>query len=167
MTNQVKIKWGLGILMVGISVFTVNYLMKQIRLLVNTVFEFSGITVNRISTKEINLTLWWKVVNKSDIAFTISNQVFDVYLDGVFIKKVGNAIPTEIRAKATARIPTYIVFTPKELLKLGVSNFGSLISKETRDKLKLKVVGNITVQTSVFRVKDFPITYEDKLGNMF
>ena len=117
--KSTKIKWGLAVVMVGLSVFVVNYLAKQVRMLVNTTFDMSGTAINKISLKEINITLWWKVENKSDIGFTISNQVYDVYLDGKLAKRVGNAPEIKIYPHSVARIPTHVVLTWKELFKIG------------------------------------------------
>ena len=166
MEKVTKIKIGLGLVMVGLAGFTVNYLMKQVKLLVNTVFELSGAHIDKISLKEISMTIWWRVVNPSDIGFTVSNQTFDIFLNGKFIKKVGNAIPVKINARSDVRIPTYIVFTPKELLTIGIQNFASLANKEGREKLRLKVTGNLTIKTSIFKLKEFPVNFEDSIGNI-
>jgi LEA14-like dessication related protein len=167
MDNQQKIKLGVGVLIIGVLGFTINYLMKQIRLLVNTEFEMVGTSVNKVSLQQISITLWWKVVNKSDISATISDQVYDIYLNGKFVKKVGYAVPVEIKAKADTRIPTYIVFEPKELLNIGFENMGKFLTPEGRKELNLQVRGTFTVKTSVFEVKKFPFEFEDDIESIY
>jgi LEA14-like dessication related protein len=166
MTKGVAIKWGLGAVMVGLLGFTVHYVMKQIQLLVNTEFTSVGTQINKINFSEINITLWWKVVNKSDIGLTLTNQIYDVYLNGKFVKKVGSSIPVTISPHADTRIPTYVVFTPKELLKVGFLNFANLLTKEGRSKTVMEVKGSIDMKTSVFSVKNFPFEYADDMESM-
>jgi len=166
MEKATKIKWGLAVVMVGLSAFVVNYLAKQVKLLVNTTFAMSGVAINNISFKEISLTLWWKVENKSDIGFVISNQVYDIYLNGNFAKKVGNAPEIKVMPHSVARIPTNIVLTPKELFNIAKINIGAFLDKKKRSKITLEVIGNLTLKTSVFSIKDFPVEYKDTFGNM-
>lgn len=167
MAKDTAIKWGIGLAMIGILGYTVNYLMTQIRLLINTDFEFVGTAINKLSFKQISITLWWKVVNKSDIAITVSNQNYDIFINGRFLKKVGYASPVEIKPHAETRIPTYIVFAPKDLGKIGLENVGNFFTSEGRKKLKLTVRGTMTVKTSVFELKEFPFEYEDTIENIY
>lgn len=161
-----KIKIGLGLFMIGVTAFTVNFLLKQVRLLANTRFDMVGTSVNKISLDEINITLWWKVTNLSDFTFTIKNQAYDVFLDGEFIKKVGSAQPVEVLAKGTTRLPTYVVFTPKEVLSIGLANLQGISTTEGRKKLKLKVKGSFTIGTSLFNVKKIPFEFQDSIENI-
>lgn len=167
MTKDTKIKHGLGVVVIGLLAFTTHYLMKQIRLLVNTDFDMSGTQINKLSFKEISITLWWKVVNKSDISITVSDQVYDIYLNGKFVKKVGNAMEVEIKPHSTTRIPTYVVFNPKELLNIGFDNMGKFLTKQGRESLMLQVQGSMTVKTSVFTVKKFPFEFKDDVESIY
>ena len=160
------LKWGLGFILIGLSAYTVNYVMKQIRLLAKTKFDVVGTALNKISSKEISITLWWKVVNSSDISFVVKNQVYDIYLNDRFVKKVGYADPVEVLANGTSRIPTYISVSPKELLNIGLMNIGDLATKEGREKTKLKVVGSFVLETSIKISKKIPFEYSDTLGNI-
>jgi LEA14-like dessication related protein len=158
---------GIGAVMIGVFGYTLNYLLKQVRKLVNTEFEFSGTRINSISFEKISITLWWKVVNKSDISFTVSNQDFDIYLNDKFIKKVGYTSPVEVKANSTTYIPTYIVFEPKELKNIGLANAILFTNKENWKDLNLLCKGNFTVKTSIFEVKKFPFEFEDTIWNIY
>ncbi len=161
-----KIKLGLGVLMVGVTAYVLNYLMKQLRLLTNTRFEMVGTNVTKVSMTEVVITLWWKVVNLSDISFVVQNQQYDIYLNDKFIKKVGYAEPIEVLAKGTSRIPTLISFTPKEAIQVGLDNLGGFVTEEGRKKLKLKVVGDFTIKTKIFTAKKIPYEFTDSIENI-
>jgi LEA14-like dessication related protein len=166
MENSTKVKIGLGVFMIGVLGFTAHYLLKQTRALVNTDFELTKTQINKLSLKEVSITLWWRVVNKSDIGIVVSNQVYDIFLNGRFLKKVGSGIPVEVAPLAETMIPTYIVFSPREALLVGVNNFASLLSADGRRNLNLKVTGTMDVKTSVFSVKKFPFEYSDSIQNI-
>ena len=157
---------GIGAVMIGVFGYTLNYLLKQVRLLVNTVFEFSGVKVNSISLQQISITLWWKVVNKSDISFTVSNQDYDIYLNDTFVQKVGYTAPVEVKSKSTTFLPTYIVFEPKDLKNIGIANAILFTNKENWKDLNLLCKGTFTIKTSIAEVKKFPFEFEDNIHNI-
>lgn len=161
-----KIKLGLGIFLVGATAYVLNYILKQVRLLANTKFDMVGTSVNKVSLKEVSITLWWKVTNFSDLSFVVKEQVYDIYLNDKFVKKVGYAEPIEVLAKGVSRIPTYISFTPKEAIQIGLQNLGGFTVKEGRQKLKLKVVGDFTIQTKIYTAKKIPFEFQDSIENI-
>ena len=89
MIGNSTVKWGLGAIMVGVFGVALTYIMQQVKKLVNTELSLIGTQVKKISLNEINIILWWRVLNDSDFSFQVSNQVYDVYLNETFIKKVG------------------------------------------------------------------------------
>lgn len=157
---------GIGAVMIGVFGYTFHYLMKQARKLVNTEFEFSKITLNSLSLEKVSITLWWKVVNKSDISVDVSNQDYDIFLNGRFIKKVGYTSPVKLKAKQTTYLPTYVVLTPKDVANIGIENALLLTNDEGQKKTTLLVKGKFTVKTSIFEVKKFPFEFEDTIYNM-
>jgi LEA14-like dessication related protein len=157
---------GIGAVMIGVFGYTLNYLLKQVRKLVNTEFTFSKAKINDISFQKISITLFWKVVNKSDISFTVSNQDFDIYLNDIFVKKVGYTAPVEVKANTTSFIPTYIVFEPIELTKIGIGNALLFTNKENWKDLNLLCKGTFTIKTSIAEVKKFPFQFEDNIHNI-
>lgn len=159
-------KVGIGAVMIGVLSYTISYLFKQVRLLVKTDFVFSGTQLNSVSLEKVSITLWWEVVNKSDISFTISNQEYDIFVNGRFIKKVGYSSPVEIKPKEKTKIPVYVVLTLQDLKNIGLQNIVSLLTEEGRKNLNLKVQGKFTIKTSIFEVKKFPFEYEENLDTL-
>lgn len=166
MNSSVKTKLGLGVLLVGLTALTLNYVMKQVRLLVNTKFDFDGVTLSKLSIYNISITLWWKVRNYSDFTFTIENQVYDIFINDEFIKKVGMSDSIDILSKGDSRIPTYVSIDTSELLDVGLKNIQDLIVKENRKNIKLKVVGYFTIKASIFSFKKIPFEFEKTLDSI-
>lgn len=164
--NISKVKIGLGIFMIGLTAFTLNYLLKQVRLLANIRFDVVGTTISKLSLNRVEIILWWKVTNVSDFSFTIKEQTYDVFLNDKFIKKVGSADPIEVLSEGVTRIPTYVVFTPEQAIQIGVDNLGGFMSEEGRKKLRLRVTGFFTIQTSLFAIRKVPFEYSDTIHNI-
>jgi LEA14-like dessication related protein len=108
----------------------------------------------------------WKVTNPSDFNFTIKNQVYDVFLNDKFVRKVGSSAETEVFGRGTSILHTNIYITTKEVLKLGVDNLSSFITEEGRKKTKLKVSGTFDVATPIFTLRKLPFYFEDTIHNI-
>lgn len=163
MQRRSKIQIGIGIVLITVVTFTTNYIMKQIKLLMDTSIDLTKTQINKISFKRIELTLWWEVGNKSDIGANISGQIYDIYLNDKFIKRVGNADSIDIKPKSKAFLPVYVSITYEDFKRIGLDNVTSLLTPEGRRKLNLKVKGRLDIKTSVFQVKRFPFEYNENI----
>jgi hypothetical protein len=47
------------------------------------------------------LTIFWVIKNPSDFRFIVKNQVYDVFINGKFIKKVGAVEDVEVLSNGT------------------------------------------------------------------
>lgn len=164
--TKAKIKIGLGVFVIGLTALTLNFILKNVRKLVHLKFEFKGTDVNTINLKELSLTMKWLVINPSDLNFIIKNQVYDVFLNDTFVRKVGSSAETDVYGNGTSIIPTNIYITTKEVLKLGVDNIAGFLTDEGRKKTKLKVVGTFDVKTPLFTLKKLPFEFQDSIYNI-
>ena len=163
MISNSNIKWGLGAIMIGVFGLTVTYVMQQVGKLVNTEWSLIGTQVKKISTSEIDIILWWRVLNGSDFSFEVSNQVFDVFLNGKFIKKVGFSPKVKIPTNSDSRIPTYISISPKEILSTGVNFLDLLVNEQGREKLFLEVKGAMDLTVDGLPIKKIPFAFKDSI----
>jgi len=164
--TKATIKIGLGAFIIGLTAVTLNYLFKNVRKLIYLKFDYKDTEVNKINLKEISLTMNWKCTNESDFNFTIKNQVYDVFLNGTFIRKVGSSAETEVYGRGTSIIPTNIYITTQEVLKLGADNVAGFLTEEGRRKTRLKVVGTFDVKTPLFTLRKLPFYFEDTIHNI-
>ena len=164
--TKAKIKIGLGVFVIGLTAITLNFILKNIKKLVGLKFEYKDTDVNKINFKEISLTMNWKCVNPSDFNFTLKNQVYDVYLNDTFVRKVGLTAETEVYGRGTSIIPTNIYITTQEVLKLGAENLTGFLTETGRKKTKLKVTGTFDVKTPLFTLRKLPFYFEDTIQNI-
>jgi hypothetical protein len=96
----------------------------------------------------------------------LKNQVYDVFLNDVFIRKVGSSEETEVYGNGTSIVPTNVYMTTKEVLKLGGENLAGFLTEEGRKKTKIKVIGTFDVGTPIFSLKKLPFFFEDTIANI-
>jgi len=161
-----KIKIGVGVVLIGLTAITVNYILKNLRKLTNLTFDIRTVKLNTLNLKEISFTILWVIKNPSDFRFIVKNQVYDVFVNGKFVKKVGAVEETEVLSNGTSLLPTNVFLTTKELLNLGIENLEDLVTESGRKKLKIKVTGTFDVKTPVFTLKKLPFEFEDTLHNI-
>jgi len=161
-----QIKIGVGAIIIGLTVVTLNYVFKNVRKLIGLTFDYKNTDVNKVNLKEISLTMNFKCVNPSDFNFTLKNQVYDVFLNNEFIRKVGSSEETEVYGRGTSIIPTNIYITTQEVLKIGSENLAGFLTEAGRKKMRLKVVGTFDVKTPIFTIRRLPFYFEDSVQNI-
>jgi len=161
-----KIKIGVGAVVIGLTAITLNYVLKNVRKLANLGFDIKTVKLNTLNLKEISFTILWIIKNPSDFRFIVKNQVYDVFVNGKFVKKVGAVEEVEVLGNGTSLLPTNVFMTTKELLNLGVENLEDLVTESGRKKVKLKVVGKFDIKTPLFGLKKLPFEFEDSVHNI-
>ena len=161
-----KIKIGVGAVVIGLTAITLNYVLKNVRKLANLGFDIKTVKLNTLNLKEISFTILWIIKNPSDFRFIVKNQVYDVFVNGNFVKKVGAVEEVEVLGNGTSLLPTNVFMTTKELLNLGVENLEDLVTESGRKKVKLKVVGKFDIKTPLFGLKKLPFEFEDSVHNI-
>lgn len=161
-----KIKIGVGAVVIGLTAITLNYVLKNVRKLANLGFDIKTVKLNTLNLKEISFTILWIIKNPSDFRFIVKNQVYDVFVNGKFVKKVGAVEEVEVLGNGTSLLPTNVFMTTKELLNLGVENLEDLVTESGRKKVKLKVVGTFDIKTPLFGLKKLPFEFEDSVHNI-
>jgi hypothetical protein len=161
-----KIKIGVGAVVIGLTAITLNYVLKNVRKLANLGFDIKTVKLNTLNLKEISFTIIWIIKNPSDFRFIVKNQVYDVFVNGRFIKKVGAVEEVEVLGNGTSLLPTNVFLTTKELLNLGIENLEDLVTESGRKKVKLKVVGTFDIKTPLFGLKKLPFEFEDSVHNI-
>ena len=148
---------------IGLVTITGAFAYLQYKRLMNYVIKVGKITINKISLNNIDFNLILNFYNKIDISFDIKNQMYDIYLNNVFIAKVQNQSTNKINAKSVSQIGLNIKFDPsKAVKKLGVGTL-DLLSKP--DKIMLKVDIKLKVKLYMFTI-NLPFVFESSLKDL-
>lgn len=156
--KKIIIASGLGLVSIALLA---AYL--QLEKLKNYVIKFKRIKINKVAYNLFNFDLFLNFENKSDFNFAITSQKYNVYINNVFVTKIENSLPIQIKAKAVNVIGLNVQFNPKDILnKLGV-NLLSLVAHT--DKINIKIDIKMKVKWKLFSF-DVPFIYEDNLKSM-
>ena len=161
-----KIKIGVGVVLIGLTALTVSFILKNVRKLANLTFDIRSVKLNTLNLQEISITIFWVIKNPSDFRFIVKNQVYDVFINGKFIKKVGAVEEIQVLSNGESLLPTNVFLTTKELFNLGIQNLEDLVTESGSKKLKLNVTGTFDVKTPLFGLKKLPFEFEDSLHNI-
>jgi LEA14-like dessication related protein len=148
---------------IGLVTITGAFAYLQYQRIMDYVIKIKTLKFKKISLTSLNFDLFLNFENKSDLRFTIEKQVYDVYLNNVFISRVENASSTVINPKSINVIGLNVAVNPKDAFDKLKKNFLNLIT--TPDKLIIKVVCKLKVKLFIFSI-NIPYTYEDSIKNM-
>ncbi len=131
------------IIAAGIGVVTiagaVAYL--QYKKLMNYVIGFKALKINKVQSNNADFDLILNFTNKSDVAFNIESQVYDVYINDKQVSKAVNYKPQSINAKSTSPIAVNIKFNPEKtgqnILNIALSLKPVVIKVDMKLKVKL------------------------------
>lgn len=135
----------------------------QYKKLMNYALTFRSVRINKISLTKFDFDLILNFQNKSDVAFTIKSQSYDIYLNNVFVTRINNDSDSVMLANATSPMGLNISFNPQSALQK--LHLGALAILKADTKLTIKVDMKMKVKLWVFTIS-IPYVYEDTLKNM-
>ena len=75
-----------GLAVAGIAL--IAYFKRQYNLLLNACYTISGGVVHSLGLDNVKITLFFKIVNESDLTIEISDMMFNIYVNKMFITKM-------------------------------------------------------------------------------
>lgn len=146
-----------GLIIGGLAVATLSliaYFKRQYDLLYNACYAISGGIIHSLGLDKVKMTLFFKIVNESDITVEVSNMNFNIYVNGMFISKVVKEEPQTLYGKSDALIKVDFEFNPKDLLRAGLTNIEPILYD--REKLKITTKGFFSAKAGIIKLKNFP-----------
>jgi len=154
MTPEVKKIAIIGSLaLVGVAVLA--YLAKQLELLQNACYTVAGAIIHEISGKKMSFTMLLNISNKSDIDFMVTNQKYNIYVNGMLVAVVQNPNDIKVRAKGMSTVNIEIDFNPQDLLKKGIENIAMLIAN--KNNIVIEVKGYLSLEAGIVNLKNYEV----------
>ena len=157
-------KGALVSLIVGLGGFTYVYFKKQMELLKGTLYEVAGVDIKELSFKKISFVLYYKIMNKSDISIKINGSDLRLFLGGMEIAHSVITKPKTLKPKRCVTFQIPVSISIKKLLSFGVDNINTLLYN--KEKVTIDVKGKISIGTSLFKLKAFPVDYSESLSSL-
>lgn len=156
-----------GLIIGGISLAFISliaYFKKQLNLLKNACFTISGGVIHTLGLDNVKITLFFKVVNESDLTIEISNLNFDIYVNKLFVTKIKKTDKQTLYSKSSTVIKLDFEFNPKDLLRAGLSNIAPIIYD--KEKLVIGIKGFFSAKSGVLSLKEVPFEEEITLKEL-
>lgn len=147
-----------GIIIGGLAIAAIGviaYFKRQINLLKDACYTISGGIIHNISLSNVKMTLFFKIVNESDITINVSNMVFNIYVNNMFITKIEKPDAQTIFSKSDTIVKLDFEFNPKDLLRAGITNIQPILFD--KEKLIISIKGNFTAKTGIVKLNNYPI----------
>lgn len=146
-----------GLIIGGLVVAAITliaYFKRQFNLLYNACYTISGGVIHSLGLDKVKITLFFKIVNESDLTIEISNMNFNVYVNNMFISKVVKPEAQMLYSKSDATIKVGFEFNPQDLLRAGLSNIEPILYDN--EKLVITTKGYFSAKTGGITLKNFP-----------
>ena len=135
----------------------------QYKKLMNYTLKFRGLRVRKLKFNDFDFDISLDFINKSDIDFVIEKQVYNVYLNDIFVTKLENASPTTIKSNTSSLMALNVKVNPKDVLeKIGINALNFVLNA---DKTILKVDAKLKVKLWFFNI-NIPYVYQSTLKDM-
>ena len=135
----------------------------QYKKLMNYALKFKGLKIRKLNFNEFDFDVTLDFINKSDIDFIIERQVYNVYLNDIFVTKLENASPTQIKAKTSSLMGLNVKLNPKSVLeKIGINAVNFVANA---NKTIFKVDAKLKVKLWFFTI-NIPFVYQSTLKDM-
>lgn len=141
---------GLAIATIGV----IAYFKRQYNLIADACYTISGGVVHALSLSNVKITLFFKIVNESDITIEVSNLSTNIYVNKMFVTKINKPDMQILYSKSDAIIKLDFEFNPKDLLRAGLTNIESIIYD--KEKLVIGLKGTFSAKTGIVKLKNFP-----------
>lgn len=147
-------KWGIagGVTLVLGAVGI--YLKRQFDYIYNAKWTMGGVRNLKLALDKISFTLFYNVDNKGDLSVIISEQNYDVFVNGKFVSKITNKDNVKIKSNSVSKIPFYVNLDPKDVVRAGLANVVDLMNNQKNVKILIK--GSLNIKAGIINLKKYP-----------
>ncbi len=131
------------------------YLYSQSKKLMNFCLSFKGAKINKISPTLVDISAIMGFENKSNLDVTVSNQDYQVLINGVLVTTIKSDKPILLTPKQISNLPLRISFNPMELKGKAIGLVKELVSNQNAIKITFK--GSLGVKSGILALAKFPI----------
>lgn len=142
-------------LLTTFGIATMVHFKNQYNKILNACYTISGGVIHTLGLAKVKITLFFKVVNESTLTIEISDMVFDIYVNNMFITKITKPDAQTIYSHSDAVVQLDFEFNPKDLLRAGIANIEPILVD--KEKLVIELKGTFSGKTGALKFKQFPI----------
>jgi LEA14-like dessication related protein len=148
---------------IGLVTITGAIAYWQYKKIMDYAITVKNTIINSITATLIDLTLNLNFENKSNVAFVIESQSYNVYINNGLIAKLTNNKPITIAPKSVSVIPLNVKVSLTKALESVKLNIADILLKP--ESVILKVVAKLKVKLWFFSV-NIPFTYSASIKEL-
>ena len=154
-----KVFVAIGALGLGYGLY--QYYTTQASILYRYKYEVVGVTIKKVSLKEVELQIDVEVINNSSISATLTNYYFDIILNGERVAVIKNASVDQFLEKngGVSYLPMKVVIDPAKFVKGNVLT-GLL---ESVKNSTIEQTGYFGFKKGLLRFNKIPFNYTYKV----
>jgi LEA14-like dessication related protein len=162
--KKVLIVSGIVGALAGFSYFIYRQMMKAI----NYKISSQGVKVLSRDKENIKLLVKMGITNPSDLTLTLTEQEYDIYLNGIYITRLKSVVPQVIYENSTSTLELTVDINYKDILsKMNVAS-GTTISEKLAmvanlKQQKLKLSSKLSIKYGILPSIPIVYDYEDTL----
>lgn len=153
----------IGAISIGLISLT-RYFHKQSKLLASSCYAITGAIINQISFSSVNFTLLLNVKNKSDITFTVVNQKYTIFVNGMFVADIIKKDRIKVYSQNNTTLKIDVQFNPQDLLKKGLENIDLLLAD--KKKMVIQIKGSLSLKAGLVSLKNYQIDEVLKMSDL-
>lgn len=146
-----------SLLIAGAGIYT--YFRRQYAILRDSCYTITGGVIHSFGIDKVNISLFFKIGNKSDLTIHVKNMVFDIYVNNMFVTKMTKKEPVTIYSRSSEIIKLDFEFNPQDLLRAGLNNISAILYD--KEKLVITTKGSFSAETGIVKLSNFP--FEEKI----
>jgi LEA14-like dessication related protein len=149
--------------LVAILIAVVAYLIIQLNKVKKAVWTYAGVKIKSLSLSKIELTAYFKSVNKGTATITLINQEYDVYMNGKFITHMKYSEPVMIKPGVNI-MPFEVSANIGDIIKAGWGNLSDLFNDKSKININLK--GTYSIRVGFLSFNKVALDQTFNLGSM-
>jgi LEA14-like dessication related protein len=146
-----------------ILIGVVSYLISQLQKISKAALTFSGVKLKSITLNKIDLVAYFKTINEGTASVTISEQEYDVFLNGKYVSHMRSTKPITIKPGENI-LPFDVTIGLSDILKAGWANLGQILTDKS--KINITIKGTRDMRIGFIPIKNIAINETFNLGEM-
>jgi LEA14-like dessication related protein len=135
------------------------YLASQFYIIYHASYKISRVVINNLSLTSASIVLYIEIVNNSNLLIIITDQKYDIIVNGTKVSSVDSKDPIILAKNDKAVMPLNINFSPTDIVKTGVQNLTAILTDKS--KVNIEVKGSVSIKWKLINLKNInvDITY--------
>lgn len=149
--------------LVAVLITVITYLITELLKVQKAPMTPAGVKFKSGSFTKLDLIAYFKLINPGSATITLSNQEYDVYINGRFVTHMKYSNPTTIKPGVNI-MPLEINANLGDVIKAGWGNLGDILTN--KNNINISINGSYTLRIGFLSFKQVALNQTFNLGSM-